>query len=192
MKSSPNGITPLMLAASRGDCAAVEDLLARAGEEVNAQDNFGYTALMYAASAGDGPALEALVRAGGDLLMKNCQGLSALDLALAKGHEGAALILRRARLFVAARDGDMDELTNILDQGTDMNARESADGWTALMAAAFHNHPHVVSRLLLRGADPELATASGQTALQIARRQGHAEVVRLLHDYGAAPAPAGV
>ncbi len=86
MKPPQNGITTLMLAASRGDFVAVEECLAAAAQDdaaataavVNAQDNFGYTALMYAASAGHAQIVEALIAAGGDLHKKNRQGLASL------------------------------------------------------------------------------------------------------------------
>lgn len=188
MKPTQNGITPLMLAASRGDFAAVEERLSAGDEDVNAQDDFGYTALMYAASAGHERVVDMLLAAGSDPQKKNRQGLASLDLALAKGHAGVVLQLRQSRLFFAARDGELSELTRLLEQGVDVNA-QVMDGWTALMIAAFHNHPHIVSTLLLRGADPELETITGRTALMIAQHKGHDEVVGLLHHYGAAPLP---
>jgi ankyrin repeat protein len=187
MKPTQNGITPLMLAASRGDSAAVQECLSLGDEDVNAQDNFGYTALMYAASAGYTRVVEALLASGSDVQMKNRQGLTSLDLALAKGHAGVLLQLRQSRLFYAARDGDLSELTTLLEQGVDVNAQVT-DGWTALMIAAFHDHPHIVSTLLLRGANPELETITGRTALMIAQQKEHREVVTLLHRYDAAPA----
>jgi ankyrin repeat protein len=190
MKPTQNGITPLMLAASRGDFAAVEECLTQGDDavaaDVNAQDNFGYTALMYAASAGHARIVDALLAAGSDLHKRNQQGLTSLDLAAAKGLAEVVQALRHARLFFAARDGDQHELINLLEEGADVNAQVT-DGWTALMIAAFHDHPHIVQTLLLRGADPELETITGRTALMIARHKGHHEVVTLLYRYDAAP-----
>ena len=185
-----------MLAASSGDFVAVEECLAAAAQGdaaataavVNAQDNFGYTALMYAASAGHAQIVEALIAAGGDLHKKNRQGLASLDLAVAKGHASVVQTLRHARLFFAARDGDHYELTTLLEQGADVNAQVT-DGWTALMIAAFHDHPFIIQTLLARGANSELETITGRTALMIARQRGHEEVVSLLYYYGAEPEP---
>lgn len=188
MKPPRNNIDPLMIAASRGDLAVVEEILSRHNEDVNAQDDFGYTALMYAASAGHARIVETLLAAGSDLRLKNRQGLASIDLAVARGQAPVALLLRHALLFFAARDGDLHELGNLLELGADVNAQVT-DGWTALMVAALHDHPHVVSRLLLHGADPELETVTGRTALMIAQHKGHHEVVGLLHDYGASPLP---
>jgi ankyrin repeat protein len=188
MKPTQNGITSLMLAASRGDFDAVEESLATGDEDFDAQDNFGYTALMYAASAGHARIVEALLASGSDPQKSNLQGLTSLDLALAKGHAGVVRALRQSGLIFAARDGDLSELGKFLDDGADVNGQVT-DGWTALMIAAFHNHPHVVRALLLRGADLELETITGRTALMIARQKGHREIVTLLYRYDAAPSP---
>ena len=51
------------------------------------------------------------------------------------------------------------------------------------MAAAIHNRPAVVLRLLRAGADMTLRTAAGKTALQIAKEEGHAECVEAFRTY---------
>jgi hypothetical protein len=41
----------------------------------------------------------------------------------------------------------------------------------------------VAQRLIARGADPKLKTAKGFTARDYARREGHAEIARLLERF---------
>jgi len=59
---------------------------------------------------------------------------------------------------------------------------------TALMCADIYDNPAVVLRLLRAGADTTLRTASGKTALQLAKQKGHAECVRALEEHAAAAA----
>jgi ankyrin repeat protein len=173
-----NGITDLMVAASRGELARVEALL-REGADANAHDAFGQTALMYAASAGHQAIVEELIDAGANVEARNRNNKSSFDLAGARGHAAVATLLRNARLFLAARDGDLAKLNELLDGGVDPNAL-LRDEWTALMIATLHNHPQIVAALLRRGAYPDAHNATGWTALMIAERKGHAEVARLL------------
>ncbi len=55
------------------------------------------------------------------------------------------------------------------------------DGWTSLMFASFRNHSIIVANLLAHRADSTTVTSRwGYTALDIARNEGHADVVKLL------------
>ena len=76
-----NGITPLMLAAERGDEKSVV-LLIENGADVNAADAFGKTALMYAAACeGIGSylkVLETLIENGANVEAKDINGKTAL------------------------------------------------------------------------------------------------------------------
>ena len=173
-----NGINDLMVAASRGDLSRVEALL-REGADPNACDAFGQTALMYAASAGHQSVAEELIDAGAQVDAHNRNNKSAADLAQARGHDALAALIRNARLFLAARDGDLAKLNELLDSGVDPNAL-LRDEWTALMIASLNNHPQVVAALLRRSAYPDAQNATGWTALMIAERKGHTEVARLL------------
>jgi len=134
---------------------------------------------MYAASAGHQAVAEELIDAGADVEARNRNHKSAADLADARGHAALAALLKHARLFLAARDGDLARLGGLLDSGVDPNAL-LRDEWTALMVASLNNHPQVVAALLRRGAYPDAQNGTGWTALMIAERKGHAEVVRLL------------
>lgn len=181
LPENSNDITDLMIAASRGDRAAAESIL-EAGHDVNARDAFGYSALMYAASAGHSALVEVLLAAGADSRAANRNGMTSLDLAAAKGHSGVVRALTHSRLILAARDGDVALVGELLDGGADVNAR-LADGWTALMVAALHNHLDLADFLLRMGADPRAKTVTGWTALSIAARKGYTEIARLITDF---------
>jgi ankyrin repeat protein len=187
MSLNGNGITSLMLAASRGDLGGVEALLAEGADDVDARDAFGNTALIYAAGAGAAEVAAALVMAGADINARNRVGRSAFDAAVARGHAATAQTLRQARLCCAARDGDLALLVQTIDEGADVNG-ELSDGWTALMIAAYHDQRDALRALLLRGANAERRTAAGRTALTIAAGLGHEEC-RLLLSQTVEPAP---
>jgi ankyrin repeat protein len=173
-----NRINELMVACSRGELSRAEELV-EAGADVNARDAFGNTALIYAAGGGHQALVEMLLSCGADVGVKNNNGLTCLDLAAARGHSAVAALLRHARFFHAARDGDARLLSQLLDAGADVNAQHT-DGWTALMTAALYDRPEVASVLLRRGADAALENDAGWTALLIAERKGHARVAALL------------
>jgi len=87
--------------------------------------------------------------------------------------EGRTLLMR------AASGGDLERTVALLQEGTDLNARD-ADGDTALMYASFNGHFPVVKLLLGHGADVFLRARNGWTARQAAVSRGHKEVVALL------------
>jgi ankyrin repeat protein len=178
MSQERNGITSLMLAASRGDLGGVEASLAE-GADVDARDAFGNTALIYAAGAGAAEVAATLVMAGADVNARNRVGRSAFETAASRGHAATTQTLRQARLCCAARDGDLAALSQALDEGADVNGQLS-DGWTALMIAAYHDRVDAVRALRARGADAERRTATGRTALTIAVGLGHEECRLLL------------
>nr|XP_045001832.1 caseinolytic peptidase B protein homolog [Jaculus jaculus] len=60
-----------------------------------------------------------------------------------------------AALMEAARANNVQEVTRLLAEGADVNARHKL-GWTALMVAAISRNDRVVQVLLAAGADPNL------------------------------------
>ena len=90
-----------------------------------------------------------------------------------------------------AMSGDVDGVRSLLDQGVDVNAKDS-HGNTALTGAimSYHqvpdrNYMEVVQLLLARGADINEIGRLGYTPLISAEIGGEADIVRILIDKGA-------
>ena len=88
--------------------------------------------------------------------------------------------------FQLARDGDVDQLVQYVDQGLPVNLTNSS-GDTLLILAAYHKHGELVRALLERGADHSRVNDRGQTALAAAVFRQEAETVTALLDAGADP-----
>ena len=64
--------------------------------------------------------------------------------------------------------------------------QQSPDGYTALMFAAYWGQEEIVSYLLsLPSVDVNLTSTTGETAMSLARQQGHMKIVMKLRDVGA-------
>jgi uncharacterized protein len=85
----------------------------------------------------------------------------------------------------AAMRGDTPRVQQLLDKGTDVNAKDVANQ-TALIYAASLGHTETVVLLLNRGANIN-ATGDvvGWTALLCAAQAGHTECVKVLLEHGA-------
>ena len=90
------------------------------------------------------------------------------------------------QLFAAARSGDVDALTELLDRHPDqLHARNKPYGHTLLHLAAFAGQLTVVDLLLRRGLDVNAREQGDNTyAMHWAAAAGHLEVVRRLADAG--------
>jgi len=89
------GRTPLMLAAFRGNTAAVINLLER-GADVNARDGDGDTALMFAAYKGHALVVALLLQYGANVYARARNGWTAKKAAQSGLHEHIADMLQRA------------------------------------------------------------------------------------------------
>lgn len=87
-------------------------------------------------------------------------------------------------LYEAAEEGDISEITRLLNAGADVNSVIDGDG-SPLIGAARNGRIEAVRLLLDRGADPNLASDGDGNPLIMAAREGHADVVTLLLDRGA-------
>lgn len=96
------GRTPLMLAAFRGDAAAVVNLL-EGGAEVNARDRDGDTALMFAAFRGHALVVALLLQYGANVRARARNGWTAKKAAQSGLHHQLAAALGRAEAEGAHR-----------------------------------------------------------------------------------------
>ncbi|MDR0646701.1 MAG: ankyrin repeat domain-containing protein, partial [Elusimicrobiota bacterium] len=116
------------------------------------------------------------------------------------------------KLRKAARDGDIETVSALLQAGVDPNiigdfgnallwvaseghkeiveillkdGIEADNGSTALMVAARHGHKEIVKILLKAGVDPNIKDPIGMTALSGAALNGRKEIVEILKEAGA-------
>ena len=69
----------------------------------------------------------------------------------------------------------------LLDYGFDPNAKDTKDGYTPLHMAVASNNAEAIKLLLQYRADKNIKSRAGQTALDKARKEDKADLVRLLH-----------
>lgn len=83
---------------------------------------------------------------------------------------------RWTALIWASFTGHLDIVKELIHAGANVNAND--DGWTALMKASIRNHLDIVKELIHSGAD--LNVRLWYTALDLARKEGHMELVNYL------------
>lgn len=158
--------TRLADAAASHDAAAVSRMLAgKKNPGLNALGRGGSTALAEAVRYGDTAMVSALIKAGADVNKANRYGLSPLA--------------------VAAQDGASGIVGLLLEHGADANVVDAA-GEPVLLAASREGTLASVKLLLDRGAKLEATDAAfGQTALMVAVRGNHVDLVDFLIKRGA-------
>lgn len=88
------------------------------------------------------------------------------------------------RVFDLAREGEADQLAELLDRGVPVNLTD-AKGDTLLILASYREQPEVVSLLIDRGADVDRVNDRGQTALVSAVFRNRQDIAERLLDAGA-------
>ncbi len=153
----------LLVAASSGDVARIEALLA-AGADHAAADEAGETALMHAAHNGHVAAVEALIAAGADVNAKSPQGWTALAKAAYNGE---------------TERGYVEVLEVLHEAGASLDERIFF-GITPLMLAAGGGDAAVVEWLINAGADVLATNEGGRTARLMANDKFYVDVINLL------------
>ena len=92
-----NGMTPLLLAARKGNSETVRLLLAH-GANVNAQDYYlAWTPLILASALGHKKVVKLLLEHGADIDIKDQNGMTALKYAVKNGYKEIVELLKRAK-----------------------------------------------------------------------------------------------
>jgi ankyrin repeat protein len=140
----------------------IATLLLRAGAKVDVANRYNATPLWLACTRGNAQMVETLLKAGAD--------------------PNAFALQAESPLMAAAFAGSAESVKALLTRGAFVNAKDEWHGQTALMRAVGNHEPHPdVARVLIEhGADVNLRSKAGLTALLLAVRQHDVESVRLL------------
>lgn len=128
---------------------------------VNCLDDQGFSCIHWAAKKGDIELLQLLHEHGAPLNLATSSDAQMLPI------------------HWAASDGVIRSIRFLLDRKQDINAQD-ANGCTAAVIAAQHNHTSCVIFLCKNGCDMGIVDNNGDTALHWAAYKGHTEMVGLL------------
>jgi ankyrin repeat protein len=144
-------VSELIEAVRAGDVRTVQSLLGSQPALASTRDKDGTSAVLLAYTRGHRRVLDALLAAGPDL-----------------------------DVFDAAALGHVNQLEILLGLDPSLAAEERADGTTPLHLAARFGHAAAARRLLDAGADPDARNGEGESAADLARGSGHAELTAML------------
>ena len=166
-----DGETALWAASGGGDSVRLVRLLLDHGARVNARTKWHSSALQFAAEMGDLPTVRLLVARGANL---RTQGGGAIGQAVFRGRT--------------------DVVRFLLDKGVRADRRNLSTGsepdhidhhWSLLMMAIKRGNTDIAELLIARGANVNVRSRMGVTALKLADRDGDDELVRRLKRAGA-------
>jgi ankyrin repeat protein len=212
-----NGETALMIAARAGSVKGVKLLLEHGAKIDGAESRKGQNALMWAAAEGHYQVVDLLLASGADVKAVSKGGFTPLVFAAQRGDVHSVRSLLAAGLtpnyslpnhigvlHVAVSGGKPDVVQALLESNADVNTFDD-EGKTPLHIAAKAGNLEIVKMLLAKGANPNLPTAAikpptgkaasnpfrapagQQTALLLAARANHEDVMRALIAAGADP-----
>jgi len=154
---SKNGWSPLALASNKGNTEVVEKLLRHSPDIELPTKRSKLTPLLTAATNGHTEVVKLLLDAGADFERINNAKHDSLWLAANDSHSSTVL-----------------ELLKVVKNSQEVFLKASSKG-----------DFEVVRMLLKNGIDTDSRTKKGSTALHLAARYGHLDIVKLLHKHGA-------
>jgi ankyrin repeat protein len=216
-KATPRGRTALLLAAMSEPSADIVRLLIGAGADVKAVDAFDTTFLNAAAFGNDAGTVRQALDAGVEVDKVDFQGftplinassngnLESVRMLLAKGANvnvvsgdgafqkvkaGTIALAKFTPLISAAPFAPFEVVKTLLDAGAKVNAQDIR-GMTPLMLAVAtdRQNAETIRALIAKGADVNIKSLAGETALDWARKIGSAPVTDVLAKSGAVATP---
>jgi len=181
---SSKGITPLVLAAQKGNFPMVQALLQAGAHPASGATN-GSTALLQAAHFGHRNIVRYLLQRGPPQLveMANVNSTTPLMRAAQEGHAEIVLDLLRAgtavnrsnrchmnALMLASQRGHDTVCEHLIQYGADVDARTHLDS-TSLLLACKRAHVSVITRLITAGCELWVKDSRGRTARDVVRRR---------------------
>ncbi|KAL9099788.1 MAG: hypothetical protein Q9163_004761 [Psora crenata] len=198
-KFNPNAVdnfgrTPLYLAVQNGNDDLVNFLI-DSGADPNCQE--GLKSILDQAITSEGPStVQLLLAKGADPNKVN--GIGQTPIFVACSHPDMLRILLSygadpfyvtdhgmTALTFAARSGNVNAITQLLDQGMDPNTPETGSRRNPLYMVIENQEEDAVSLLLCRGADPNVVYSDGWTPLMLACKKGHSKICQALVEAGA-------
>ena len=193
------GITPLTVAAEKGNMDIIKLLVEEGSASVNLNSSYGVTPLIAAAAAGQREAVDYLLLNGADPTAKDDLGKTALLHAMAADDRRLTetLLALNTRainlpdnmgntpLIYAAQNGSVDNIRVLLKYKADPDYQNPANGFSALSAAAAAGQEKAAQMLVSNGANVNLRDNEGRTALFYAAANGQTSLIRQLLRMGA-------
>jgi uncharacterized protein len=186
------GYTPLLIASRNGDAAMIKTLLDGGADPNNATTN-GTTALMLAAAAGKPDAVTALLDKGANVNAKeNVKGETALTFAAAYGRADVVKVLTAHKADVSATTKAQDLAAFAKEEQerlAELFAQQGRGGRAGEPGAGGRGRgpqgPQIPGVTRQYNYTELVGYWGGMSALHLAARQGHTDVVDALLDAGA-------
>lgn len=178
----------------RRDMEMLEKILDSGDVKIDVPDKYGFSALMQCAMKNYTEEMELLLKHGADVHLKNDAGKTAMMLGCYAGSLDAVKILRAngaqytdfdrggsAPIHWAVDGGNVKLLDFMIEDGADVNLRDTNSGWTPLIrCASVSGHRNIGLTLLQNGAEVNAQDKDGKTALMIAIVNGHLDLLEIL------------
>jgi ankyrin repeat protein len=144
------------------------ELLLNGGAKPDARDEWGRSPLHYAASSGSYNIAKLLIERGADVNALDADAQTPL-------HKAVDVSRSKEKMF-----DNYAVAILLLAHGANPNIQDKYYFRTPLHYAARNGAVDIVKEMLERGADPTIRDHKGKTPLDLAREEGHDEIVQIL------------